>query len=153
MKSQSSCGRQYTQRRLHLSVTEILRQFTPIFKKILKSGGSVLLDVYSLNAFNQKEERTEFEVNMLNGFWSSNKYYGFLNTFKYEKEKVVLDKYTIIEKDRTRRVYNWLQHFSPEDLEKEFEGAGFIIEGVYSDVAGTNYDSKSSEFAVVAKRL
>jgi hypothetical protein len=81
-----------------------------------------------------------------------NRYYGFLNTFKYEKEKVVLDKYTLIEADRTRTVYNWLQYFSPEKLKREFLGCGFLVDDLYSDVAGTSFDSKTNEFAVVAKK-
>jgi SAM-dependent methyltransferase len=123
------------------------------FYRILKPCGSVLLDVYSLAAFEQKKEVAAYEVNQLNGFWSPNKYYGFINTFKYHEEKVVLDKYTIIESDRTRQVYNWLQHFTPQDLEREFLAAGFSIKGLYSDVAGTPYDRKSGEFAVIARRV
>ena len=123
------------------------------FHRILKPRGAVLLDVYSLSAFEQKEEVATYEVNQLNGFWSPNKYYGFLNTFKYDDEKVALDKYTIIELGRTRNVYNWLQYFSPMDLEGEFIEAGFSVKGLYSDVAGTPYDHKSSEFAVIANRV
>jgi len=123
------------------------------FHMILKPGGSLLLDVYSLSAFEQKEEVATYEVNQLNGFWSPDKYYGFLNTFKYDKEKVALDKYTIIELGRTRDVYNWLQYFAPEDLERELIGAGFSIKGLYSNVAGTPYDEKSCEFAVIADRV
>jgi len=123
------------------------------FHGILKPSGSVLLDVYSLSAFEQKEEVATYEVNQLNGFWSPNKYYGFLNTFKYDEEKVALDKYTIIELDRNRKVYNWLQYFAPEDLEREFIEAGFSVKGFYSDVAGTPYDRKLSEFAVIANRM
>jgi SAM-dependent methyltransferase len=123
------------------------------FYEILKPRGSVLLDVYSLSAFEQKEEATTYEVNQLNGFWSPNKYYGFLNTFKYDEEKVALDKYTIIELDRTRKVYNWLQYFAPEDLEREFIESGFSVTGLYSNVAGTPYDCKSAEFAIIASRV
>jgi len=123
------------------------------FHKILKPSGSVLLDVYSLSAFEQKEEIATYEVNQLNGFWSPNKYYGFLNTFKYDEEKVALDKYTIIELDRTRKVYNWLQYFAPQDLEREFTETGFSVKGLYSDVAGVPYDQKSAEFAVIASRV
>ncbi len=54
------------------------------FHTILEAGGSVLLDVYSLTAFEQREETAIYEANLLNGFWSPNTYYGFLNTFKYE---------------------------------------------------------------------
>jgi 2-polyprenyl-3-methyl-5-hydroxy-6-metoxy-1,4-benzoquinol methylase len=123
------------------------------FHKILRPGGSVLLDVYSLSAFDKREEAATYEVNLLNGFWSPNKYYGFLNTFKYDKDRVVLDKYTIVESDRTRTVYNWLQYFSPEDLEREFVECGFTIEELFSDVAGTPYDPQSNEFAVAAKKI
>ena len=122
------------------------------FHTLLEIGGYVILDVYSLNAFEEREEIAKYETNILNGFWSPNKYYGFLNTFKYDREKVILDKYTIVESDRTRTVYNWLQYFSPEDLEREFVESGFSIEGLYSDVAGTPYNRESSEFAVIAKR-
>jgi 2-polyprenyl-3-methyl-5-hydroxy-6-metoxy-1,4-benzoquinol methylase len=122
------------------------------FHKILKSGGSILLDVYSLAAFDQREEAATYEVNLLNGFWSPNKYYGFLNTFKYDEEKVVLEKYTIVESDRTRTVYNWLQYFAAEKLERELVEEDFSIEAIYSDVAGTPYDQNASEFAVIAKR-
>ncbi|HHF52341.1 MAG TPA: methyltransferase domain-containing protein [Candidatus Aminicenantes bacterium] len=122
------------------------------FHKILKPGGAVLLDVYSMSAFEQKEEAVTYEVNQLDGFWSPNKYYGFLNTFKYDKEKIVLDKYTIIEPERIRQVYNWFQYFAPEDLEREFVEAGFFVKEFYSDVAGTPYDRRSNEFAVIANK-
>jgi 2-polyprenyl-3-methyl-5-hydroxy-6-metoxy-1,4-benzoquinol methylase len=123
------------------------------FHKLLKPRGSVLLDVYSLSAFEQRQEAATYEENLLNGFWSPNKYYGFLNTFKYDEEKVILDKYTIIELERTRQVYNWLQYFAPEDLEREFIKNGFSIKEFYSNVAGTPYDRKSAEFAVIASRV
>ena len=129
------------------------RKLLSKFHTILKSGGSILLDVYSLKAFKQREEMAMYEANLLNGFWSPNKYYGFLNTFKYEKEKVVLDKYTIVEAGRTRTVYNWLQYFSPGVLESELMEGGFKVEGSYSDVAGSPFDSENEEFAVVARKI
>jgi cyclopropane fatty-acyl-phospholipid synthase-like methyltransferase len=129
------------------------RQMLGKFRTFLEPGGAVLLDVYSLTAFDQREETAMYEANLLNGFWAPNKYYGFLNTFKYEKEKVVLDKYTLIEEARTRTIYNWLQYFSPETLEREFVECGLAVEKLYSDVAGSPFDSESKEFAVVAKKL
>lgn len=109
-----------------------------IFNNLLKANGSIILDVYSLNSFNQREEQSAYEVNLLNGFWTLEKYYGFLNTYKYDREKVILDKYTIIEKNRVRVVYNWLQYFSKESLITEFEENNFKIENIYSDAAGKN---------------
>lgn len=122
------------------------------FSSFLKPGGSVLLDVYSLNSFNKKEESATYERNQLNRFWSPDNYYCFVNTFKYEKEKVILDKYTIIEVSKTRIVYNWLQHFSKESLRKELENNGFEVDGFYSNVAGGTFDSDSSEFALIARK-
>ena len=129
------------------------RKILSKFYTFLKPGGSVLLDVYSLKAFEQREETTVCEANLLNGFWSPNEYYGFLNTFKYEREKVVLDKYTIVETDRTRTIYNWLQYFSPEELEEEFVVCDFGVDDFYSDVAGSPFNSESKEFAVAARKM
>jgi len=122
------------------------------FHSLLLPGGSVLLDVYSLSAFRQREEATSYAVNLLNGFWSAEEYYGFLNTFKYEDAEVVLDKYTIVEARRTRTVYNWLQYFSPASLGSEFEKAGFTRHEFYGDVAGESFDDAASEFAIVAEK-
>lgn len=120
------------------------------FMNLLKPDGKVLLDVYSLNYFDQKDELSTYELNHLNNFWSPDDYYCFINSFKYNDIKVTLDKYTIIEKKRTRVVYNWLQYFSMESLKKEFEENNLIINDIYSDVSGKDYDSKSLEFAVVS---
>jgi hypothetical protein len=123
------------------------------FHSLLFPGGAVLLDVYSLAAFAQREEANSYGPNLLDGFWSSNRYYGFLHTIKYEDAKVVLDKYTIIEKERIRTVYNWLQYFSLEALREEFEKAGFTLQEQYADVAGKRFTEASSEFAVVGRKL
>ena len=122
------------------------------FYSLLKPGGSVLLDVYSLNTFNQREESATYELNQLNGFWSPENYYCFVNTFKYEKEKVILDKYTIIEESRKRIVYNWLQCYSKDSIRIEFEENGFKVEEFYSDVTGNDFTSESTEIAIVAKK-
>jgi 2-polyprenyl-3-methyl-5-hydroxy-6-metoxy-1,4-benzoquinol methylase len=120
------------------------------FRSLLKPEGSVLLDVYSLNSFNRREESATCEFNQLNGFWSPDDYYCFVNTFKYDKERVILDKYTIIEETRKRVVYNWLQYFNEDSLKNEFEENGFRVEALYSDVAGKTLTSESAEIAIVA---
>lgn len=119
------------------------------FSTLLNPGASILLDVYSLNAFNEREEATQYEHDLLGGFWSREKYYGFLNTFKYEEEKVILDKYTIIEEGRMRTFYNWLQYFTEESLSEEVEATGLTVREIYGDVAGNPFIPESSEFAVV----
>jgi len=123
-----------------------------IFYNILKPNGSVLLDVHSLNTFNSRDEVATYERNQLDSFWSPENYYGFLNTFKYDKEKITLDKYTIIEEARTRVVYNWLQYFNQDSLREEFEDNGFEAEEFYSDVAGSTFFPESPDIAIVARK-
>lgn len=124
----------------------------PKFRSILAPGGRIVLDVHSLAMFERRNEENRFEFNLQNGFWSAAPYYGFLNSFKYEAEKVTLDKYTLIERARTRTVYNWLQYFSVDSLRAEFREAGLTICGVYGDVAGKPYDAETDEFAVLAEK-
>ncbi len=122
------------------------------FHTFLKPGGSLLLDVHSLNTFNSRDEVAIYEQNQLDSFWSPENYYGFLNTFKYDREKVTLDKYTIIEEARTRVVYNWLQYFSQDALREELEENGFEVEAFYSDVAGSPFSQESPDIAIVARK-
>lgn len=122
------------------------------FSKLLRPGGAVLLDVYSMSAYHKREETASYEANQLNGFWAAEPYYGFLNTFKYDKEHVVLDQYTIVTADQQNTVYNWLQYFSIDALKQEFEENGLQIEETYANVAGAALVQESPEIAVVARR-
>lgn len=124
-----------------------------IFKQHLSPNGQVLLDVNTLNRLNTREEAASYERRQLNGFWSPDDYFGFVNTFKYEDENVVLDKFTIIEKERTREVYNWHQHFDPFSLKKEMKDNGFAIEETYGDVSGSPFDPEADEMAVVLRPM
>lgn len=122
------------------------------FAALLSESGRIVLDVYSLRAFADKHEGLEIEKNQLNGFWSASPYFGIVASFKYDSERVSLDKYTIVEEHRQREIYNWLQYFTPESLEREVRAAGLRVDELYGDVAGNPYDSDAAEFAVVIKR-
>ena len=122
------------------------------YEGLLSDKGRVVLDVYSLSAFAEKQESSIYERNQLNGFWSADPYFGFVTSFKYDDEKVSLDKYTIVQKKGQREIYNWLQYFTPESLKREVHAAGLEIDSVLGDVAGDSYDEAATEFAVVVKR-
>jgi SAM-dependent methyltransferase len=122
------------------------------FEGLLSDKGRIVLDVYSMRAFANKQEGLLCERNQLNGFWSADPYFGLVASFKYDTERVSLDKYTIVEEHRQREIYNWLQYFTPESLEQEIADAGLQIDGLYGDVAGSPYDPDAEEFAVAMKR-
>ena len=120
-------------------------------KHLLKPGGAFLFDVYSLSFFETWEERTAYGPDMMDGFWSASEYFGFLNTHVYDAEKLVLEKYLIVEADRETEYFNWFQHFEPESLTAELAAGGLIVETVLGNVAGADYDAESAEFAVIAR--
>lgn len=122
------------------------------FFSFLNPGGHVLLDVYSVAAFQRRQERAGYELHEANGFWTPNRCYEFSNTFRYEQEWVVLDKYTIIEPDRARTIYNWFQHFDRDAIATELAASGLAVTDFHADVAGAPFDPDASEFAVVAER-
>lgn len=110
-----------------------------------------MLDVYTPHWFRQKKEAATYEHNHMNGFWSADDYYAFVNIFTYEREQLVLDKYTVIEASRTRMIYNWQQTYSRESLMREFTENGLNIREWYADVAGREYDPHAMEMAVIAQ--
>ena len=128
------------------------RRLLDKFLNLLKPGGALLLDAYSLQAYDKREELISYAPGLLDGFWSAKPYFGFQNTFKYKSEKVVLDKYTIIEESRSRTIYNWLQYYDRDSLKTEIEAQGLSVTEFLADVAGTPFDPGSDEFAVVATK-
>jgi SAM-dependent methyltransferase len=120
------------------------------FASLLKPGGRVLLDVCSKTAFDARTESSACMKNLMDGFWSKEEYFCFLNTFTYPEEKVTLDKYTIIEPCRTRVVFNWLQYFDKETLRYEFDNSGLTIQSFHGDLAGSPFAPELYEFAVEA---
>jgi len=120
-------------------------------RRLLKPGGAFLFDVYSLPYFETWEERSAYGPGLMDGFWSASAYFGFLNTFVYEAEKLVLEKYVIVESERVTEYLNWFQHYDPADLKTELDEGGLTVETVLSDVAGRTYDPGNPEFAVIAR--
>jgi len=119
--------------------------------ELLKPGGRFLFDVYSLAYFETWDEMAAYGERLMDGFWSAEPYFGFQNTFKYDDEKVVLERYLIVERERQTEYFNWFQHYSLESLSTEVESAGLIVEDVHGDVAGEPFDPALPEFAMVVR--
>jgi cyclopropane fatty-acyl-phospholipid synthase-like methyltransferase len=122
------------------------------FYNSLENDGALLFDLYSIKHFDHASEKRAYEYVAGNGFWSKEPYYAFTNTFKYEKEKVILEKHTIVEETKTKEIFNWLQCFTLPSIEQELDACGLSIQEVYSDVAGSPYHAESNEMALVVKK-
>ncbi|MBN2434369.1 MAG: class I SAM-dependent methyltransferase [Spirochaetes bacterium] len=123
-----------------------------IFYKHLEDDGVVLFDVYTEASFDMKDEVVMYDENLFEGFWSNEPYFGFLNMFKYDEEKVVVDKYTIIEEKRIREVFNWLKFFTLQTIKEEVALSGFSVVDCFSDVSGAPFDKESETMALVLKK-
>jgi SAM-dependent methyltransferase len=130
------------------------RQRLALLRKIrgwIEPRGAFLCDVDSITAMASRTERAEFTPAPTGGFWSAAPYFEFHNAFTYEQDAVALDRFTIVEEDRTRTIYNWIQFFSPDTLAAELASAGLRLADLLGDVAGRPFDPESPQFAVVAR--
>ena len=121
--------------------------------ELLAPGGAFLFDVYSLAYYETWDEMAAFGEGMMDGFWSAEPYFGFLNTFRYDDDAVALERYLIVQRERQSEYFNWFQHYSLEALTAEVEAAGLIVDEAFGDVAGEPFDASLAEFAVVVRRL
>lgn len=118
----------------------------------LENNGVLIFDVCSINHYLSINEDSKYEFVLENGFWSSNPHFIFHDTFKYEKEHVVLDKYAIIEEDQIREVYNWIKCFDLPNIKALLIENGFDSIDFYSNVCGDEYSSNSKEIGIVARK-
>lgn len=115
----------------------------------LAHDGAFVFDVDSAASFDAVRERVEYAPSLMDGFWSAHPYFGFHHTFRYPAELVSLDRYDIVEADRTRTFFNWIQHFTPDGLRAELRRAGFRAE-ILGDVAGSGHTAEAPQFAAIA---
>ena len=122
------------------------------FSSYLKDDGFILMDVSSLAQYNSRQETGIYEYVKKDGFWSAEPHYVFHNIFKYEKEHLSLDKFTVIEKTKTRESYNWLQCYSVQTISKELQQNGLEVIDYFANVVGDPYQESATEIAIVARK-
>ena len=117
----------------------------------LKAGGQCLLDVSTLELFNQFEEKKSWDLFENGGFWSSAPYLALTRNVKYPNY-VTLEQTTIIT-EQTHKTYNiWHQFFSTDFIVKEVESIGFKVRAIYDDVAGHTYTTSSATIALLLEK-
>lgn len=115
-------------------------------------GGRFVLDVLGRGAFASKKESTLLEQNLMNGFWSDTDYVGLQRTFLYPESQLSLDRYLIVEESDCWEVYNWLQHFTSEEITRELDQAGFDVEYMAGSLAGDSLQPGGESIGVIARK-
>ena len=122
------------------------------FHSLLNENGILLLDVVSMKYFDDTAEKSEYFASPESGFWSAGPHHVFTNTFKYDKEKLVGDKYSVFERNRKLEIFTWLQSYDIPAIEELFKKNGLQITGTFSDVSGAPLKDSSERIAVIAKK-
>lgn len=118
----------------------------------LKPGGCFVFDVFSTSQYELREEVATYGRRLDDGFWAAGDYFGFLTTFRYDEFKLALDRYLIVEPERSREIFNWLQYFDPKSISEELRANGFEILQVVDVLTGDPWHASPREFAVIARR-
>ncbi len=121
-------------------------------KTMLKPGGYLLLDVFSRPQFGELEEEFRCERRLMDGFWADGDYFGFKVMHLYPELHLALDRYLIVEPARTRRIYNWMQYFTPDDVTAELTEAGFAAGEIFDVTSGGRWIERAAPFAVLARK-
>lgn len=116
----------------------------------MADGGRLLLDVHSEQHFRTLSEQCTIAEGFMDGFWATDDDIGVHQTLLSPEEPVALDRYLIVEPERTRVVHNWLTHLTIDGARAEFAAAGFDVVRVLGDVAGAPLDPTAPEYALLA---
>jgi SAM-dependent methyltransferase len=120
-------------------------------KEWLAPGGRFVFDVSSSALFESLEESVSYEEAHEGGFWSPDPHFVFMKRFKYGTDLAYLDRYLVVEADRYREFFNWIQCYDLPGLRAELNAAGWGVDATFGNVAGDVFDPDWQFFAVIAE--
>lgn len=120
-----------------------------ILSESIKKDGFVFLDVFTEEHSKKFKEGYSIEINETSDFFSSQPHIVASSTHVYKDENVVLEKYAVLEEQREFYIYNWLKHFTLEEIKAELHEAQLKVVDVYGDVCGNMYNEHSLTLALV----
>lgn len=122
-------------------------------KKALKPGGYLIFDVFTKHYFAANDPKQSWYISKEDGFWSAEEHLLLQQHFKYKKDKVRLDKYTVILNDGQTKTYNiWKHYFSLKRTIAMMEENDFLIKDYWSDLKGKPYEENSPWIGMVAQK-
>ncbi len=127
-----------------------------LLKKVLHAlgdDGLFVFDVLSRNYFDETPEKQSCTHHESGGFWYPEEHFVFEQIVKYEDEKVILQKNTVIGKGDSFTICNYLKCFETDEILRELSENGFRTLEYFSDISGRAYDGHSKEIALVNKKL
>lgn len=116
----------------------------------MDDGGHLVVDLHSEQRFATLAEACTIADRLMDGFWAPGEYLGVHQTLLYREDRVALDRYVVVEPERSRTVHAWLAHLTVAEAREELATAGFRVVDVLGDVAGAPFDPAAPEYALLA---
>jgi len=119
------------------------------FYNAISDTGVIFLNVTSLRQYRHKKENTTCGYFKNGGFWSKNPYFLFHGSFKDEKNKGILDKFTIIEELNIKEISIFHQCYTIDSLTQELNQSSFEVRDFLSNMMEDPYTEASNEIGVI----
>ena len=114
--------------------------------------GRLVLDVSTPSLRRLEGERNSWAA-AESGFWRPDPYLVLRDGFEYDDD-LRCDQYVVIEKSGKTTIYrNWFQDYRLETITSVIEAAGFHVDSVTSDLAGTPYKDDDDWIGIVATKV
>lgn len=117
----------------------------------LSSNGCFLFDVYTPNAYKNREEFKTWSFEE-KGFWRNNPYLLLHSLYRYDYDNTFLNQYIVATEGETTCYNIWEHTFVLDELQADLQEAGFTNIQFYGNVAGAPYDSNSNTLCVIAAK-
>ena len=132
--------------------TESRRLVLCNIREHLRPGGILLLDVFSMAAYERFSESQSWTQHPEGGFWRDGAYVELQGCYKYTPN-VTLEQFVIVSAAQMQTYYIWNTYFDKQSLANELKVAGFEVCQVLGDVAGARYSGVSKTIAIIARRM
>ena len=120
-------------------------------RSVLRKGGHFILDCFAPPFLSTCEESLTIEQGLDDGFWAADPYIGLKQSFLYEADAAVLDRYLIVEQRESRWVHNWIQCLTPEQLSAELDKTGFAAGAPKDVTSGGSWHQSDQMFYCIAQ--
>ncbi len=132
-------------------------QRTNLLQKVyhaLKPNGYLVFDVFTKRYISRNIPKQSWYISTEDGFWAEQPHMVLESHYRYKKQKVYLDKYTLLFEDGTIRTHHiWKHYFSPQRVNKMLLKSKFNAVYTGADLHGTPYHNSSKWIGIIAKKV
>ena len=121
--------------------------------RLLSPGGWFAFDVSTPFLRAKVRQEHGWSAHPDGGFWRSGPYLLATTSHEYPHLDLSVDQYAVVEADGRVTVYrNWFHDYDAAAISEVVEAAGFTVDGLYADLAGTPLTGGDDWIGVTARK-